>query len=146
MTIRELMVGAAVAAALLAPGAGAVAADSFSVADVISYPYVLELVSAPHADRIAWVRDVKGVRNVWVAEGPNFTPRQATQFTEDDGQEITQLTFSPDGATLVFVRGGDHDANSQTPPPAPTRSRSPCGPPIRRARDPRRKLSRATRR
>jgi dipeptidyl aminopeptidase/acylaminoacyl peptidase len=105
------MVGAAMAAALLAPGAGAVAAESFSVADVISYPYVLELASAPHADRIAWVRDVKGVRNVWVAEGPAFTPKQATQFTEDDGQEITQLTFSPDGAVLVFVRGGDHDAN-----------------------------------
>jgi dipeptidyl aminopeptidase/acylaminoacyl peptidase len=69
------------------------------------------LVSAPHADRIAWVRNVKGVRNVWVAQGPAFTPKQATQFTEDDGQELTQLTFSPDGSVLVVVRGGDHDAN-----------------------------------
>src|SRR6185437_9166469 len=34
-----------------------------------------------------------------------------TRFTQDDGQEITQLTFSPPGNTLVFVHGGDHDAN-----------------------------------
>ena len=110
--MRDLWVGAALGVAMLASGAGAAAAaESFSVAEAISYPFVLELVSAPHADRIAWVRDVKGVRNVWVAQGPDFTPKPASQFTEDDGQEITQLTFSPDGGALVFVRGGDHDAN-----------------------------------
>lgn len=109
--MREFLIGAASAAVLLACGGGPAAAESFSVADVISYPFVPELVSARHGDRIAWVRVLRGVRNVWVAEGPTFTPRRVTQFTEDDGQELTQLTFSPDGATLVFVRGGDHDAN-----------------------------------
>src|SRR4051794_2152950 len=107
----RFLIGAASAAMLLACGGTAAAAESFSIADVISYPFVPELVSARNADRIAWVRDLKGVRNVWVAEGPAFTPRQVTQFIEDDGQELTQLTFSPDGSTLVFVRGGDHDAN-----------------------------------
>lgn len=111
MTFKELLVGAVCAAAMLAGSGVAQGAEDFSIADTLSYPFVQGLVSAPHADRVAWVRDVKGVRNVWVAEGPSFTPRQATQFTEDDGQEITQLTFSPDGASLVFVRGGDHDAN-----------------------------------
>jgi dipeptidyl aminopeptidase/acylaminoacyl peptidase len=109
--MRNLWVGAALGAALLASGGQGVAADSFTVADAIAYPFTLELVSAEHADRIAWVRDLKGVRNIWTAEGPNFTPRQVSQFTADDGQELTQLTFSPDGRTLVFVRGGDHDAN-----------------------------------
>jgi len=109
MSIKGLLAGAA-CAAVLAAGGGAAAAN-FSIPDTLSYPFVLGLVSAPHADRIAWVRDVKGVRNVWVAQAPDFTPKQATQFTEDDGQELTQLTFSPDGSVLVFVRGGDHDAN-----------------------------------
>ena len=77
----------------------------------LGYPFVSELVSAEHADRIAWVQDVRGVRNVWVAEGPGFRPRQVTRYTEDDGQELTQLSFSPDGARLLYVRGGDHDAN-----------------------------------
>ncbi|WP_293367200.1 prolyl oligopeptidase family serine peptidase [Phenylobacterium sp.] len=110
MSIKGYLTGAACAVALAAAGGGAQGAN-FSIQDTLSYPFVLGLVSAPHADRIAWVRDVKGVRNVWVAQAPDFTPKQATQFTEDDGQEITQLTFSPDGSTLVFVRGGDHDAN-----------------------------------
>ena len=101
----------AVSAAALLWGSAAQAADSFSVADAIAYPFTLGLVSAPKADTIAWVRVVKGVRNVWAASGSDFTPRQVTQFTADDGQELTQLTFSPDGKVLVFVRGGDHDAN-----------------------------------
>jgi dipeptidyl aminopeptidase/acylaminoacyl peptidase len=78
---------------------------------VISYPFVPELDAAEKGDAIAFVRVLKGVRNVWVADGPAFKPRQVTQYTQDDGQEITQLTFSPDGKHLLYVRGGDHDAN-----------------------------------
>ncbi|MBS0335098.1 MAG: PD40 domain-containing protein, partial [Proteobacteria bacterium] len=111
MGMRAVLLAAASAAALVLGGPAARAADSFSLADALAYPFTVGLVSAPKADVIAWVRDVKGVRNVWAASGPDFTPRQVTQFTADDGQELTQLTFSPDGKTLVFVRGGDHDAN-----------------------------------
>jgi dipeptidyl aminopeptidase/acylaminoacyl peptidase len=107
--MRKLLIGTSMAAAVMASGSAK--AESFSLPDALAYPFTVGLVSAPHADRIAWVRNVKGVRNVWVAQGPAFTPRQATQFTEDDGQELTQLTFSPDGSVLVVVRGGDHDAN-----------------------------------
>src|SRR3977135_2865808 len=96
----------------LAPFAAHSATRSeFTMAHVLRYPYTSELASAQHGDVIAWVRDVEGVRNVWLAHGPAFTPLQLTQYSEDDGQEITQLTFSPDGTRLVYVRGGDHDAN-----------------------------------
>ena len=94
-----------VCAAHAAPRSG------FSMAQVLHYPYATQLAAAERADVIAWVCNVDGVRNVWVARGPSFTPLQVTHNTEDDGQEITQLTFSPDGARLVFVLGGDHDAN-----------------------------------
>ena len=87
------------------------ASANFTMEQVLHYPYSDGLASAEHADRIAWVRDVAGVRNVWVAEGPAFKAHEVTQYTEDDGQEITQLTFSPDGTRLLYVRGGDHDAN-----------------------------------
>src|SRR5262249_51489850 len=30
---------------------------------------------------------------------------------DDDGQELTNLSFSADGMTIVYVRGGDHGAN-----------------------------------
>jgi dipeptidyl aminopeptidase/acylaminoacyl peptidase len=93
---------------------GAVRAAShaeFTLAQVLHYPYVTQLAAAERGDVIAWVRNVEGVRNIWIARGPAFTPLQVTRYTEDDGQELTQLTFSPDGTRLVFVVGGDHDAN-----------------------------------
>ena len=107
---------AAAGLALLAAGLGTAtlptparaAAPGFTVEQATAFPFVDGLVSARTTDRIAWVRMVRGVRNIFVADGPDFTPRQVTQFTEDDGQELTQLTFSPDGSALVFVRGGDH--------------------------------------
>ncbi len=89
----------------------AAAHAAFTMAQVLRYPYATELASAERGDAIAWVRNVDGVRNVWFAHGPDFVATQLTHYTEDDGQEITQLTFSPDGTRLVYVRGGDHDAN-----------------------------------
>ena len=78
---------------------------------MLDYPYADELAAAEKADRIAWVRNPGGARNVWIAEGPSYKPLQVTHYTADDSQEITQLTFSPDGTRLVYVRGGDHDEN-----------------------------------
>ena len=97
---------------LVAPPAMAAAASgTFTIEQVLAYPFVPEIDAAEKADAIAFVRVLKGVRNVWVANGPGLKPRQVTQYSADDGQEITHLTFSPDGKHLVYVRGGDHDAN-----------------------------------
>src|SRR5581483_5245973 len=89
--------------ALSAPMAAAPA--NFTMAQMLDYPFVDGLSAAEHADRIAWMKNVNGVRNIWVAQGPAWKPRQVTHYTQDDGQEITQLTFSPDGRSLVYVRG-----------------------------------------
>ncbi|HZC38844.1 MAG TPA: DPP IV N-terminal domain-containing protein, partial [Sphingomicrobium sp.] len=98
-------------------------AGTFTMEQVLAYPFVPEIDAAEKGDAIAFVRVVKGARNVWVANGPAFKPRQVTQYTADDGQEITQLTFSPDGRHLVYVRGGDHDANWEAKlPPDPASS------------------------
>jgi len=108
MTIRWLRVSML----LLAPIAAQAAPPAeFTMAQVLDYPYASELVAAERGDVIAWVRNVGGVRNIWIARGPDFAPRQVTSYLEDDGEEITQLTFSPDGSHLVYVLGGDHDAN-----------------------------------
>jgi dipeptidyl aminopeptidase/acylaminoacyl peptidase len=94
-----------------APAQAPATPGTFTMEQVIAYPFVPELEAAERGDSIAFVRVLKGVRNLWVANGPALTPRQVTRYTADDGQEITQLTFSPDGKHLVYVRGGDHDAN-----------------------------------
>ncbi|HEX3398151.1 MAG TPA: prolyl oligopeptidase family serine peptidase [Steroidobacteraceae bacterium] len=96
----------------LAPAVRPASAHSeFSMEQVLHYPFAAELAAAEHGDVIAWVCNLDGVRNIWLARGPAFTPSKVTQYQDDDGQEITQLTFSPDGTRLVFVLGGDHDAN-----------------------------------
>jgi dipeptidyl aminopeptidase/acylaminoacyl peptidase len=75
------------------------------------YPFPTDLTAAPSGARIAWAMDEEGRRNIYVAEGPAFTPRKLTDFTKDDGQEITSLSITADGNYVVFVRGGDHGAN-----------------------------------
>lgn len=112
-------------ALFVAPASAEAAANSgtFTMEQVLAYPFLPELDAAEKGDAIAFVRVLKGVRNVWVADGPAFTRRQVTQYPADDGQEITQLTFSPDGKHLVYVRGGDHDANwDANLPPDPASS------------------------
>ena len=90
---------------------GSLRAQSFSLESVKSYPFPTGLTSSAQGSRIAWAFDEQGKRNVYVAQGPDFTPRKLTNFTQDDGQEITSLSISDDGKWVVFVRGGDHGSN-----------------------------------
>jgi hypothetical protein len=65
----------------------------------------LELVSARKADRVAWTTYEKGMRNVYTAAAPRFTPMRLTRFLEDDGTDVTDVNIADDGGTVVFVRG-----------------------------------------
>ncbi|HEX3423067.1 MAG TPA: prolyl oligopeptidase family serine peptidase [Sphingomicrobium sp.] len=106
-----------------APAQSPASGGTFTMEQVLDYPFVPELDAAQKGDAIAFVRVLRGVRNIWAADGPDLRPRQVTQYSSDDGQEITQLTFSPDGKHLVYVRGGDHDANWEAKlPPDPSSS------------------------
>ncbi len=100
-------------AVLMAVGPAGLAAQngSFTLAQVKSAPFPSELTASATGARIAWVFDEQGVRNVYVAEAPDWKARKLTPYTDDDGQEITSLRFSHDGATVVYVRGGDHGEN-----------------------------------
>ncbi|MFL5565150.1 MAG: TolB family protein, partial [Gemmatimonadaceae bacterium] len=84
---------------------------SFTVEQVKSYPFPNELTAASTGSRIAWALNERGLRNIWVAEGPSFTARRLTNYTADDGQELTSVSISSDGRNVVYVRGGDHGGN-----------------------------------
>ena len=105
----------------LAPFLGSTTAQSnngFTLEQVLSSPFPSELAASPKGERIAWVFDAQGKRNVWVAEGPGFKARQLTQYNEDTGQEITNIVFTHDGKWIVFVRGGDQNSAGESPNPA----------------------------
>lgn len=83
----------------------------FTMTQVMSYPFPSDLVSLRSGAAYAWVSNERGVRNIWVAQGPEYRARRVTNYSGDVGQEITYLHFSRDGEYLVYVLGGDHDAN-----------------------------------
>jgi dipeptidyl aminopeptidase/acylaminoacyl peptidase len=85
---------------------------------LLSAPFPAELLASRSGGKLAWVQTAKGVRNVWVAEPPEYRGRQVTRYTEDDGQAISGLEWSADAKTLFYVRGGG--ANRQGDIPNPT--------------------------
>lgn len=88
-----------------------------SIEQLMSAPFPSDLTAAPSGGHIAWVQNAAGIRNVWIATAPEYAPRQLTQFKSDDGQEIAQLAWSADAASLVFVRGGAPNREGQIPNP-----------------------------
>jgi dipeptidyl aminopeptidase/acylaminoacyl peptidase len=80
-------------------------AEAFTIEQVLSAPFPSGLTTAAHAPRVAWIFDNKGERNIWVADTPDFVPRQVTPYTGDEGQQIASVRLSPDGKTIVYARG-----------------------------------------
>jgi dipeptidyl aminopeptidase/acylaminoacyl peptidase len=102
---------------------------AFTVDQILGFPSPENLVASPMGSTIAWTFNERGVRNIYAADAPAFEPRRITPYREDDGQELTQLSFSSDGATIVYVRGGDHGSNRQAESP-PNPAESPVQPRI----------------
>src|ERR1700730_10455568 len=96
--------------------------SAFTVEQILSLPQPDNLTASPAGSTIAWTFNERGVRNIYAADAPQFEARRVTHYTEDDGQELTQLTFSADGKTIVYVRGGDHGSGRGD---APDPSRNP---------------------
>ena len=116
-------------AALLLGGALAAAAQQppdartppFSIDDVMAAPFPEDLIVAPSGTRIAWLGYEEGRRNVWTAAAPDWTARRLTRYAADDGQELADLTFTADGQSLLYTRGGDPGGNwDETRPANPT--------------------------
>ncbi|MCI0433875.1 MAG: prolyl oligopeptidase family serine peptidase [Gemmatimonadetes bacterium] len=76
-----------------------------TIAQFMSPPSPLEIVSAAAADRVAWVTYEEGMRNVYTAAAPGFAAVRLTSFLEDDGIEVSGVQLSTDGRIAIFVRG-----------------------------------------
>jgi dipeptidyl aminopeptidase/acylaminoacyl peptidase len=96
---------------------GAAAQKSASLEELLSAPFPENLKAAKKSNRVAWTFNQEGKRNIWVAEGPAFQARRLTSYLEDDGQPISELNFSDDANTIVYVRGEGKNASGQFPNP-----------------------------
>ncbi len=102
---------------VLAPAGLAAQQETFTLDQLLSAPFPDELVAAPAGGAVAWVFNTRGARNVWVAEPPGYAGKAVTTYGEDDGQEITDLRWTPDAHAIVFVRGGGPNGQGEYPNP-----------------------------
>src|SRR5947207_1187359 len=96
---------------------------------VMSAPMPANLVAAPQGGRIAWMVEVRGRRNVWVAEprAEGHSARQLTHYVDDDGLDLGELTWDARGETILYTRGSTLDFGSQRTNPLSNPTSSPQG-------------------
>ena len=97
--LRTLLIGVFLASVALA--------KTFTLEQVLSAPFPYELTAAPGGGKVAWLLNERGARNVWMASAPDFKGVRLTSYTQDDGQDVGQLRWTPDAKAVVYVRGGD---------------------------------------
>jgi len=94
--------------------------SGFTIEQALSAPFTSDLRAAPSKGRLAWVANIGGRRNLWVAEpaadGKSYISRQITHYSEDDGQEINTPEWTPDAEFLVYVRGDGADGENHPVP------------------------------
>ena len=100
-----------VAGGLLMQCAAAHAAPpaAFSLQQVLSAPFPSGLIAAPASGRVAWIYNHRGARNLWIAEKDAtgaMRGRAVTHYSGDDGIDMGELSWAPDGKAIVFTRGG----------------------------------------
>jgi dipeptidyl aminopeptidase/acylaminoacyl peptidase len=93
------------------------AAKSFTIEQVMSAPFASAPKAAPTGATVAWLLNEKGRRNIYVAGAPDWKGRRITDFNEDDGQELAEVSWAPDGGYLLFTRGGDFETGRDNPNP-----------------------------
>jgi dipeptidyl aminopeptidase/acylaminoacyl peptidase len=116
LRVRSRLALAAVLLLACLPAAAQTAAVTLE--GLLSAPFPAELLASPVEGKLAWIQNAKGVRNVWVAEPPEYRGRQVTRYTADDGQALAGLEWTRDAKALIYVRGGG--ANRQGDVPNPT--------------------------
>src|SRR2546422_8989311 len=88
---------------------------SFTIEQALSAPFPDELVAAPAGGALAWVFNAQGVRNIWIATGPDYQGRAPTTYKGGDGQEVGELARTPGGGARGHGPGGaPHAAGADT--------------------------------
>lgn len=103
-SVARVLARASLALAVLGvvPASGA---PAVSIEQMLSPPFPYDLVAARTAERIAWIENERGARNVYTAAAPDFAPVRLTSTRTDDGVDLRSLQVSDDGAIVAFVRG-----------------------------------------
>ena len=120
-------------AAVVSPSATTSAREqqrpAITIDTLMATPFPTDLVASPTGGRVAWVSSNSGVHNILVADpapattGPlagrtDLKWRALTTYKGDDGLWITDLNWTSDGKTIVYVRGDGANRQGENPNPA----------------------------
>ncbi len=89
-----------------------------TIENLLSVPFPTDLKSSEGGQHIAWVFNDKGVRNLFVADAPEFKARQITKNAADDGIDLTLNAFTPDGKKILFTEGNSNNRSGEPANPA----------------------------
>ena len=94
------------------------ARQALSIDTLMATPFPTDLVAAPTGGSIAWVSSNSGVHNILTAAPPDHKWRAVTSYTGDEGLWITEVGFTSDAKTIVYVRGDGANRQGESPNPA----------------------------
>ncbi|HEX6165132.1 MAG TPA: prolyl oligopeptidase family serine peptidase [Vicinamibacterales bacterium] len=104
------------------------ARQQLSIDTLMATPFPTDLAAAPTGGAIAWVSSNSGVHNIVIAEpspGSGAAAgraihkwRPVTNYSGDDGLWITDVNFTSDARTIVYVRGDGANRQGESPNPA----------------------------
>ena len=91
-----------------------------SIKLLLAQPFPSNLTASADGKNIAWVMNDNGSRNVCTARGTNLKDAaRITGFEEkDNGIDISELSFTPSGKHVVFVRGNTPNTQGYAANPA----------------------------
>ncbi len=88
------------------------------IGDYLAAPFPTNLTTSKDGKTIAWIFNTEGSRNIFLANAETGNHRQLTGFEGDNGLNLGNLQFSPDGQLLVYSRGNSRNAKGEAANPA----------------------------
>ena len=101
---------------LLASFTAASTFAQYTLEQSLGAPYVQSIHASIDQQSLAWVVNEEGRRNIWYSELDGNAPQQLTNYPQDDGLNISQISIS--AGYLVFVRGNGNNRQGQPANPA----------------------------
>lgn len=94
------------------------AVSAQSISDFLSVPFPSAMCVSPDGKKLAWVFNEQGERNIYMATSPGYKTEKLTDYQGDNGMDLGELVFSPDGKYLSFVRGNTKNKQGEPANPA----------------------------
>ena len=89
-----------------------------TIENLLSVPFPSNLITDSQGEQVAWIFNDQGMRNIFIAKAPDLTTKKLTGTDSDNGIELSDLIFSPDGKKIIFTQGNSANSRGEAANPA----------------------------